>query len=205
MHKKSLTHRIYAVTMSVLVSAGATACTTRDADNEQATSAATASTPAPMAVDTGMGNMPGMDMTGDADHDFLRMMADHHKGLILMVHQTVDRKDKLGVMAIARRLDTEQDAELDGMTTMLEKDFNDPYAPKVMPEHQAMADELKGKSGADYDGAFLQNIVKHHEEAIKMIDEYLPEAKAASVKSMAEKMKGAQSKAIAEFKAKLAK
>ena len=150
----------------------------------------------------GMGG--STSMTGDADHDFLRMMSDHHKGLILMVHKTVDSKEKLGVKAVASRMDKEQDAEMDTMMTMLEKDYKDPYAPTIIPEHQAMADELNGKSGAAYDRTFLTNVVKHHQEAITMIDDYLPKAKNQKVKQMAERMKATQSKEITELRAKLA-
>lgn len=151
-----------------------------------------------------MASMPGMaNMTGDADHDFLRMMSDHHKGLILMAHETIESKDKLGVKPIAKRLDNAQDAELDKMSTMLEKDFKDPYEPKVTSSNQMMADELKGKTGAAYDQTFLKNVIAHHEEAIKIIDGYLPKSKNATVKSMAEAMKAMQSKEIVEFRAKL--
>lgn len=144
-------------------------------------------------------------MTGDADHDFLRMMSDHHKGLILMAHMTIERKEGGSAVADARKLDAAQDKELDHMVTMLEKDFKDPYAPKVMPEHQTMADELKTRSGKEYDRTFYQNIIQHHKEAIKMIDDYLPKAKNAMLKQMAEKMKADQTREIGEFERKVAK
>ena len=108
-------------------------------------------------------------------------------------------------MADAKKLDAAQDVELDHMVTMLEKDFKDPYAPKVIPEHQAMADALKGKSGKEYDRTFYTNIIKHHQEAIAMIDGYLPKAKSAMLKQMAEKMKSDQAKEIADFQQKVAK
>ena len=174
--------------------------------NAPARRADSATMPGTMQKDSGStGGMARMgNMTGNADHDFLRMMSDHHKGLILMVHATIESKDKLSVKPIANRMDKAQDAELDRMMTMLEKDYKDPYAPKVMPEHKAMADELKAKSGAAYDRAFLTNVIKHHQEAITMIDGYLPKAKQAKVKRMAERMKAAQTKEIAEMQAKLA-
>lgn len=163
--------------------------------------------PLPMHHDTSMGKtaMGNMAMTGDADHDFLRMMTDHHKGLILMAHETIESPVKLGVKPIASKLDTEQDAEMDAMTTMLEKTFKDPYAPKVTPDNQAMADALKGKTGTDYDHTFLQNVIMHHEQALKMIDAYLPNAKMPELKAMAEKMKAVQTKEIAEYKTMVAK
>ncbi len=150
-----------------------------------------------------MSAMP--NMTGDGDHDFLRMMSDHHKGLIQIAHMTKDRREKSPAVADAQKVDAAQDTELDHMVTMLEKDFKDPYSPKVVPEHQAMADALKPQTGTSYDRAFYQNVIKHHEEAISMIDAYLPTAKNPTVKQMAEKMRADQTREIAAFQQKLAK
>ena len=147
----------------------------------------------------------GSKMTGDPDHDFLRMMSNHHQGLISIVHMTMDRKDASGAVADAKKLDDAQDKEVDEMVTMLEKDYKDPYEPKIMPEHQAMVDDLKTKAGKSYEVGFYENIIKHHEEAITMIDEYLPTAKSEGVKQMAAEMKTAQSHEITDFKAKVAK
>lgn len=150
-------------------------------------------------------NMSGMaNMTGDPDRDFLRMMSDHHKGLIAMVHPTMEKKENLAVKADATKMDKKQDAELETMITMLEQQYKDSYTPSVMPENQRMADELKGKSGADYSRTFLRNVIAHHEQAVKMIDDYLPKAKSTQVRSMAEKMKSDQTKEIAELQRKLA-
>lgn len=173
--------------------------------------AAAASTPAAdtshagMSGMSGVSGMSGMAMTGNADHDFLRMMSDHHKGLIAMAHMTIEGKQAGTVMELARRMDAKQDVELDSMTTMLERDFRDSYAPKVVPEHQAMVDDLKARSGADYDRTFLRHVILHHEEAVKMIEQYLPTAKSPQLKAMAEKMKADQTNEIADLKQRLAK
>lgn len=197
-----------------LASSAATvnACGTKGDAKAEAVTMSAAATPVP-SVEMGSSAktanpgaaMGAMAMTGDPDHDFLRMMTDHHKGMILMAHETIESKAKLGVKPIAARLDKEQDVEMDKMTTMLEKTFKDPYASKVTSDNQAMADELKGKSGADYDRTFLENVIKHHEQALKMIDSYLPMAKMPELKIMAEKMRTVQSNEIAEFKRRLAK
>lgn len=190
----------------------ATAACAKGESKVDSTAATVPPAPAPMAMAgdsmaghdmSGMGSMA--NMTGDADHDFLRMMSDHHKGLIRMAHMTKDRKEGGAAVADAKKLDAAQDKELDHMVTMLEKDFKDPYAPKVMPAHQSMADELKAKSGKEYDRTFYRNVIAHHGEAIKMIDEYLPKAKNAMLKQMAEQMKADQSKEIADFQRQVAR
>lgn len=151
-----------------------------------------------MQHDSG-GGMSGMsNMTGNADQDFLRMMSDHHKGMIEMAHEVKDHKSST-VIDIATKLDTKQDKELDQIVTMLERDFKDQYSPKVMPDNKQMADELTTKTGADFDKAFLEHTIMHHQQAIKMVDAYLPKAKNATVKQMAEKIKADQTREISEL------
>lgn len=187
---------------------GIAACSAKEKATDTAVGAP-ASSPAGMKPDSmamGGAGMSGMTaQTGDADRDFLRMMSDHHKGLIALVHMTQERNGVGTAKADAATMDKAQDAELDAMMTMLEKTYKDPYAPKVMPEHQAMAVTLKPMSGKGYERTFYEDIVKHHTEAIAMIDGYLPNAKSAEVKAMAEKMKADQSREIADFQQKLAK
>lgn len=152
----------------------------------------------------GMQGMQEMKMTGDPDRDFLRMMSDHHKGLTTMAHGATEAKSAQ-VVADAKKLDATQDEELDRMSTMLQSYYQDKYTPKVSSSNQAMIDALKRKSGKNYDRTFYENIVKHHEEAIRMIDAYLPKAKKPAVKAMGEKMKTDQTSEIVQFKQKIAK
>lgn len=144
--------------------------------------------------------------TGNPDQDFLRMMSDHHKGLIAMVHPTMEGKvASAAVRADARKLDKAQDAELDTMVTMLEKGFKDPYGPKVTPDNRAMADSLAQQtSAAAYDRTFYQNVIAHHKEAVGMIDQALPKLTRPDLKAMAQRMKTDQTREIAEFQRKVA-
>ena len=203
--------RVSLVALTLILTA---ACAKADRPADSSVSGAAASTPASSPAAgapgasahdsvSGMQGMQGMNMTGDPDRDFLRMMSDHHKGLILLAHMTKERKEGGTTVADATAMDAAQDKEIDWMQSMLEKDFKDPYAPKVLPDNQAMADELKGKSGTDYQRTFYVNVVRHHQQALKMIDDYLPKAKNTTVKQMAEKMKAAQAKEIAAFQKKI--
>lgn len=192
---------------AVLISLVAFACSPKPdsaADSIAMTPAPSTSAPGDSASTTTNMQMSGMaNMTGDPDRDFLRMMSDHHKGLIAMVHPTLDKKENLAVKGDASKMDKKQDAEIEKMITMLDRQYKDTYTPSAMPDNQRMVDELKGKSGADYSRTFLKNVIAHHEQAIKMIDDYLPKAKSPQVKSMAQKMKSDQTKEIAEFQKKL--
>ena len=188
----------------------ASACSAPSDRRDDATTPAAAAAP---ASDTAHPAMAGKEagrsgmsrMTGDADHDFLRMMSDHHKGLILLAHEAKERKGTSPTIADGRTLDTKQDAELDRMVTMLEKDFKDPYTPKALPEHQAMHDALESKSGKEFDRTFYQNVIAHHQQALTMIDAYLPNAKSPAIRKMAETMKADQAREIRDFQQKLSK
>ena len=174
--------------------------------------AAAADSAAPMSSDSaGMANMPdmahtpGMAMTGDPDRDFLRMMGDHHKGLIAMAHETMEAaRGTPGSRTDGRKLDARQDGELEQMVKMLEAHWKDSYEPKVSPLDQATIDTLTQQSGPAYGARFYRNVAAHHRRAIEMIDEYLPKAVRADVKTLAEKMRKNQQAEILEFERKAA-
>jgi len=63
----------------------------------------------------------------------------------------------------------------------------------------------KSDTTADYDRTFYQNVIQHHQEALTMVDAYLPKATNAMLKQMAETMKADQAKEIAEFQQKVAR
>lgn len=203
----------FAALAALAVTIACSASSDQPASGESAAaSAAGASTS--VAADSA-GGMAGMDhsamgsmtpmggATGDPDRDFLRMMSEHHKGMIAMAHLTIEeKKGSAATQADAEKIDIKQDAELDSMVTKLEQQYKDPYEPKIMPDNQKMVDELKAQSGTAYDRIFYQHVVHHHQQAITMIDHYLPMMKDAQIKAMAERMKRDQAREIEEFQRK---
>lgn len=140
---------------------------------------------------------------GGPDQTFLRQMADHHRGLILISHETLERKENLAVKDEARKLDSEQDDGLDRIRTALKSDFNDNYQPKVPSESQAMMDTLSKQQGAAYDRKFREDVIAHHQKGLAMIDAYLPRATRPDVKTMAQRMREQQAREIAQMKREL--
>ena len=151
----------------------------------------------------GMSNMPGMaNMTGDPDHDFLRMMSDHHKGLVQVVHEAT-KKGGSAVKSEAREIDRKQDADLDTMATILDEKYKDAYTPTASPDNTAARDSIGRLSGAAFDRAFREFVISHHARGIAMMDEYLAKAKDTRIKAMATRMRADQQKEIASFRATL--
>lgn len=152
--------------------------------------------------------MPGMAGGGqnpaqDADHEFLRMMSDHHAGLEVMGADAMNRAVDDSVKSVAHNLHTKQAAQQDTMVAMIQRMYNEQYTPSIMPKNAAQADSLRQLSGADADRYFLRTTVAHHEEAIGMIDRFLPRFTKPEVRQMAEEMREEQQREIQELQSKL--
>lgn len=191
-----------ALLFALVGSIAATGC----ARSDEPAAADSASAP---AGDTGMAGMdhsqmPGMDRGAarDADHEFLRMMSDHHEGLIMMMAAATERAESAAAKADAKMLHDKQRQERDSMVAMLRTAYNDTITPMVMPGGKAMTDSLQQKSGAAYDRDMYRHIIMHHQEGIRMIDDFLPRLTRANVRQMAEKMRADQQREIQEFQRK---
>ena len=140
-----------------------------------------------------------------ADRDFLRSLGDRHKGMIALAHLTKESPRDLAVKPLAVRIDNEHDGEIDQIVTMLERDYKDPYTPRISAADQAALNDLKTKDGAAYDRAFLEHTIAHCTEARAMIDAYLPAAASEAARALATSIRGRLDKEIPEFTAMLAK
>jgi uncharacterized protein (DUF305 family) len=197
-------HRLTVAAAAVLVAAG---CAKSD---EGTTDTAGGTTAAATPTDTGAAGMDHSTMPGmnrppakDGDHEFLRMMSDHHEGLIQMATAAMTKASTPAAQGDAHKLHTKQAEEQKQMLGMVQTSYGETVTPMVMPSNKAMNDSLQSKTGAEYDRTFYANVVAHHREGIKMIDDMMPKLTKPDVKQMAEKMKADQQKEIAEFQRKM--
>ena len=161
------------------------------------------------AADSGMAGMDHSQMPGmnrgsakDADHDFLRMMSDHHEGMIVMMNAATERATSATAKADAKMLYDKQRQERDSMVAIIKTAYNDTITPMVMPSAKTMNDSLQQKTGAAYDRDMYRHVIMHHQEGVKMVDDFLPRLKGAGVRQMAEKMRADQQREIQEFQRK---
>lgn len=164
-----------------------------------------------------MGHMSGPAVMTAAQHDsmmmamesmpgdvqFMGMMTNHHEGLIAMGSQAMDKASDDSVKTAAHNLHTKQQKERDEMLGMMSQMGMAQHKPMMMEKNKAQLDSLTAKTGKDYDRYFLETTIKHHQEAIGMIDEFLPKMKDAKTKQLAERMKSDQQKEIRELQGKL--
>jgi uncharacterized protein (DUF305 family) len=101
------------------------------------------------------------------DAKFLDQMTDHHKDAIEMSELAELRARNPELKKMAERMVADQKEEIDQMKIWREQFFA--TAPKVRPAHAEMdMSALKGKSGREFDMAFIDLMAKHHEQGINM-------------------------------------
>lgn len=161
-------------------------------------------------ADTAMGSMAGMDQSAmtstpakDADQEFVRMMVDHHQGMIVLADTALARNPSAQVRTDAREMRQKQLAEQKKMIDMLKRDYAEDKMPMVMASNARMISDVSSKTGADLDRTFRSNVIAHHEEALKMVRDFEPRFTKPAVRTMATKMKADQTKEIAKLKAEM--
>ncbi len=78
-----------------------------------------------------------------------------------------------------------------------------PTATHVMPDGSSMSNamasmtsQLEGKTDDEFDRAFIQEMIVHHEGAVAMAQQALQQAKHSEIKGMAQNIIGAQTQEI---------
>lgn len=173
------------------------ACAKKDSQDVD-TASAVAGAPDTMAAMPGMATTPARD----ANQEFLRMMVDHHQGMLQMT-DTALKKAGAEVRAEATKMRAAQRAEQQRMLAMLNAQYGENKMPMVTAGNESMITMLSGASGAAFDRQFREHVIMHHQEAIKLVDQFLPRLTNAELRQMAEKMKADQTREIAELRKKL--
>ena len=75
------------------------------------------------------------------------------------------------------------------MIGMLQGTYADSAPPTVTPDDQAMNDSVLRVGPRLRPGVSTRAVIAHHRQAIGMIDDYLPRARRAEPKALAERMR----------------
>jgi len=147
------------------------------------------------------GPAPGLPQ--DAEHEFLRILVDHHEGLVLIANDAASRAVDDSVRALAQNLATRQAAQRDSLVALLGSLYGEEYRPQVMPRNADQADSLRMYSGAAADRYFLQTAIGHHREGIRIIGRFMADFTQPEVRALAERMREGRQREIEELQGKL--
>ncbi len=156
------------------------------------------------------GDSPAVDFD-DADVMFAQMMIPHHEQAIEMSDIALDPQVSASetVRELATRIKGAQDPEIDQMTGLLaawgESTVMDPDVDHgSMMSGMLTVDDLDALSqlrGAEFDTAWLEAMIAHHEGAIQMAQDVLNDGVNLEVRSLAEQIIEGQQAEIDEMRA----
>jgi uncharacterized protein (DUF305 family) len=152
----------------------------------------------------------GGDVNG-ADVEFAQMMIVHHRDALTMAEMATDRTTDAEVLALAARIVTAQQPEIDLMTTWLEEWGEDvPTSSTMAPmEHGstmpgAMSEEqmtaLEGAQGESFDRLFLSLMISHHSGAVTMARDEIDNGANPDAIDLAQEIENAQLQEIEEMR-----
>jgi uncharacterized protein (DUF305 family) len=166
-----------------------------------------------------MQKMESMKMSGDADHDFAMMMAEHHQGSIDMSEIIVASGKDQKIKALAQSILSKQPREQEQLRSHSKPDTHDAHAAhssgagtsaskgdngfvsemkKAMQEMKSQMTDMKMTGNLDHD--FATMMIPHHQSAVDMADAEISYGKDQEIKTIAEKIKSDSQKEIAELK-----
>lgn len=151
---------------------------------------------------------PVSSQHNDADTMFAQMMIVHHEGAIEMAEAALTNAGSAEIKALAERISAAQGPEIDQMTSWLQA-WGEPTEAGGHAGHGGMAmngmtqeemmTNLEGLSGAEFDKAFLEGMIAHHEGAVEMSEVELTDGENPEAKALAEKIIADQKAEIEEM------
>jgi uncharacterized protein (DUF305 family) len=156
----------------------------------------------PAAIDTSRSSSTPVS-TGDADHDFLRAMSNHHKSVIVLADAALEANTRPDMERVIRRLEERHGHELDAMTSILRKTFKDPFISSPSAQTKTTASELR-RSGSDYRRIFLTAVTKDEQDGVRIVDFYLLRTKRSQVDRLADEIKTSEAHDLVALRRQLA-
>ena len=147
---------------------------------------------------------------------FVQMMVPHHRQALEMAALAPERAASPQVLALARRIDAAQAPEIWLMSQWLAAEGVDVPQPGDDPGqwdhgahgHAGMAGLLSPEEmaaliraeGGDFDRLFLEGMIRHHDGAVQMATEAMPESTDARVLELMEEVATGQLAEIARMR-----
>jgi len=151
-----------------------------------------------------------MMMDGMTDAEFVPMMIEHHQHGIEMARREEEEGASDEVKALAAQIRQGQERELAELKAHAKEGHgaattgtsgragHEKMDTMMKQQSQATMQRLKAAEGEALDAAFLEEMAKHHQQAIMMTEH--TKFKSAELRTLAEKMAADQKKELAELK-----
>jgi uncharacterized protein (DUF305 family) len=98
---------------------------------------------------------------------FMTDMIDHHHMAVMMAEMCIAKAIHPELRSLCESIRSAQMAEIVEMQAWLQAWYGISYEPMMKPGDQQTMDRLAVLSGGDFEIAFMEMMIKHHEKAIK--------------------------------------
>lgn len=149
----------------------------------------------------GASSAPASSGHNSQDVMFAQMMIPHHQQAIVMAKQAATKASSPQVKKLAAQIEQAQDPEIQKMTGWLKSWGASVPSPGGMQMGDGMMSEqdmtkLGKLSGKQFDKAFLQMMIKHHQGAVTMAETEQASGSSAEAKALADSIVTSQSAEI---------
>lgn len=128
---------------------------------------------------------------------FMTDMIAHHHMAIMMANICVEKAVHEELRALCRDIMAAQQAEIQQMQGWLNDWYGITYTPRMKQSDMRMMEKLAAMSPEEFEVAFMEMMVKHHEKAVKEGEHCLDKAYHAELISLCENIIETQSEEIA--------
>jgi uncharacterized protein (DUF305 family) len=107
---------------------------------------------------------------------FMEDMIDHHMMAVMTAEVCVQNAVHEELRSLCEQIIGTQSQEIETMQQWLSDWYGVTYEPQMKPGDQKMVDRLASLSGSDFEIAFMEMMIQHHEGAIKAAEGCLKKA-----------------------------
>lgn len=145
----------------------------------------------------------------DYDRYYIANMIVHHQGAVDMAKLAQTNAKHAELKTMANEIISAQTTEINSMLSWQKVWGYPPSSGEMMEDHSAMGmmddmatamKELEGKTGDEFDKAFLTQMIAHHESAVAMSRPGIKNAGHQEVKDLAKAVIEAQTREIAQMR-----
>ena len=143
------------------------------------------------------GPTQGSSAATAADRAFVEDMTAHHESAVEMAAIARKRAEHEEIKTLAADIARTQQAEIEEMAGIAESIGAKPGGASSM--HMSEGDMKTMEAGEPFDRMFIDMMIPHHQDAIRMANATLEKGKNPEVSDLAERVIGAQSKEIEDM------
>ena len=130
---------------------------------------------------------------------FMTDMIDHHHMAVMMAEMCIAKAIHPELRSLCENIRAAQMAEIEEMQGWLQDWYGITYEPVMKPGDERMMERLASLTGAEFEIAFMEMMIKHHEKAIKEGRHCLDKAYHTELRELCENIIRTQSAEIAQM------